>query len=445
MPALWRIVSVASSTTDASRRLYGKTRLEEPTDCRGVCDDAARGGGCPSPAGAAGSAGASGAGAARAGSRAGGGGGRGGPGALFTLADADKDGAVTRAELKGVFDQFRSTLDKRFPAWNQASGALTGQQLAAGFNLVFPSPASSAGGGPQNQTPKPEDLSAMMAALPDKAPATPARARKVLVLGSAQGFVHSSIPLAAKTVEALGNKTKAWATTISYDPADINAENLKQYDAIFLASTTGTFLDDTIDPAATAARKKALLDFVRGGKGLAGIHAASDTYHGDPAATGPGRLRRQTGTRPRDAAALCRRQERGSETEQGRVQRGRGRVLRQGRLRQVRQGGAGGLRDEDGGGLPATAGPGRRRPRTGRSTGQRTALARVQQDDGRLLQVALEQPAAHHREDRRSEEPADRDVPRPALRDQRRDLHLRAGRRSRATTFTSSPASTTRR
>ena len=88
----------------------------------------------------------------------GGGGGRGGPGALFTLADADKDGAVTRAELKGVFDQFRGTLDKRFPAWNQASGALTAEQLAAGFNLVFPSPASSAGGGPQNQTPKPEDL-----------------------------------------------------------------------------------------------------------------------------------------------------------------------------------------------------------------------------------------------------------------------------------------------
>ena len=216
----------------------------------------------------------------------GGGGGRGGPGALFTLADADKDDAVTRAELKGVFDQFRGTLDKRFPAWNQASGALTAEQLAAGFNLVFPSPAGSAGGGPQNQTPKAEDLSAMMAALPDKAPATPARARKVLVLGSAQGFVHSSIPLAAKTVEAIGNKTNAWTATISFDPADINAENLKQYDAIFLASTTGTFLDDTIDPPATTARKKALLDFVRGGKGLAGIHAASDTYHGDPAATG---------------------------------------------------------------------------------------------------------------------------------------------------------------
>jgi type 1 glutamine amidotransferase len=215
------------------------------------------------------------------------GGGRGAPGAaLFTLADVDKDGSVTRAEFKTTFDQFTTALDKRFPTWNQAAGALTDQQLAAGLNLVFPSPAGTSGGGPQNQTPKPEDLSAMMAALPDKAPATPTRARKVLVLGKAQGFVHSSIPLAAKTVEALGTKTKAWTTTITYDAADINAENLKQYDAIFLVSTTGTFLDDPIDPAATAARKKALLDFVRGGKGLVGIHAASDTYHGNPASTG---------------------------------------------------------------------------------------------------------------------------------------------------------------
>src|SRR4029453_7491257 len=99
-------------------------------------------------------------------------------------------------------------------------------------------------GGAQNQTPNPDDLAAMMAALPDKAPATPARPRRILVLGKAQGFVHSSIPLATKTVEALGTKTKAWSTVITFDPADINAENLKQYDAVFLASTTGMFLDD---------------------------------------------------------------------------------------------------------------------------------------------------------------------------------------------------------
>jgi type 1 glutamine amidotransferase len=52
---------------------------------------------------------------------------------------------------------------------------------------------------------------------------------------------------------------------------DITEQNLQQYDAIFLASTTGTFLDDPADPAVTAARRKALLDFVRAGKGLAGI------------------------------------------------------------------------------------------------------------------------------------------------------------------------------
>ena len=97
-----------------------------------------------------------------------------------------------------------------------------------------------------------------------------------------QGFVHSSIPLAARTIEALGQKTGAWSTVISYSPADITEQNLQQYDAIFLASTTGTFLDDPSDQAVTAARRKALLDFVRNGKGVAGIHAATDSYHGDP-------------------------------------------------------------------------------------------------------------------------------------------------------------------
>ena len=125
-----------------------------------------------------------------------------------------------------------------------------------------------------------------MAALPATAPAKPKQARKVLVLGKAAGFVHSSIPLAGRTIEELGKKTGAWATTITYDPADINEQNLKQYDAIFLASTTGAFLDDANDAAATAARRKALLDFVRGGKGLAGIHAATDSYHQNAPAAG---------------------------------------------------------------------------------------------------------------------------------------------------------------
>src|SRR5439155_7421399 len=58
------------------------------------------------------------------------------------------------------------------------------------------------------------DVDKMMAALPDRAAAKPAKPRKVLVLGRAAGFVHSSIPLAAKTVDALGSKTGAWTTAI---------------------------------------------------------------------------------------------------------------------------------------------------------------------------------------------------------------------------------------
>ncbi len=137
---------------------------------------------------------------------------------------------------------------------------------------------------PQPQVARVTDLMQMMSALPDEAPATPKQPRRVLVLAKAAGFVHASIPLAARTIEALGEKTGAWTTVITYDPADINAGNLTRYDAIFLAGTTGTFLDDPTDPAVTAARRQALLDFVRGGKGLAGIHAAVDSYHGGPSA-----------------------------------------------------------------------------------------------------------------------------------------------------------------
>src|SRR5206468_3119175 len=133
------------------------------------------------------------------------------------------------------------------------AGSITPDQLMTALNAAFPAPAAPAGGGggrgaacggnSPTKTPCPDHVQAMMAALPATAPAKPAKPRKILALGNAQGFVHSSIPLAAATVEALGNKLKTWTTTITYNPADINTENLKQYDAVFLSSTTGCFLD----------------------------------------------------------------------------------------------------------------------------------------------------------------------------------------------------------
>jgi type 1 glutamine amidotransferase len=172
------------------------------------------------------------------------------------------------------------------------TGAVALAQRSNGAAKTATCPADGFSGGfsqgcPQKQFANPADISAMVAALPDKPYATPQRLRHVLVLGRAVGWVHTSIPLATKMVEYLGDKTGAWMTTITYDAAAITPENLKQYDAVFLASTTGEFLDDPNDKAATDLRRRALLDFIKGGKGLAGIHAATDCYHTkSPAPTG---------------------------------------------------------------------------------------------------------------------------------------------------------------
>ena len=240
------------------------------------------------------------------------GGGRGGndnSAALWTAFDADKDGSVTRAEMKSAFENWYDATD------TAKGGSVTTDQLGPALNtaLGLPAPAPGAGGGRAagapaasaaptcggrgnlptvGQTPCPDDVTKMMAALPASAPAKPAKTRKILVLGNARGYVHGSIPLAAKTIEELGKKTGAWTTTITYDPADINTTNLEQYDALFLSSTTGCFLDaKTTEPAASKeeveARQAALLAFVRGGKGLGGIHATGDSYH-SPCANDPG-------------------------------------------------------------------------------------------------------------------------------------------------------------
>ncbi len=205
--------------------------------------------------------------------------------ALFDALDTDKDGTLTRPELEAGFDSW-------FTAWDTThSGTLTQPQILAGISKVLPAPPAVKPGQSGtfnpvgNSTPFPAPqaaVDAMMAALPSTPGSKPMHPRKLLVMAhtGAGGFVHASIPLAAKTVEALGNQGGLWATTISYDAADINTDNLKKYDAIFLDSTTACFLDDP-DPAVTAARRAAFLSFVRSGKGIAGIHAASDTYHTD--------------------------------------------------------------------------------------------------------------------------------------------------------------------
>jgi len=112
------------------------------------------------------------------------------------------------------------------------------------------------------------------------------------------GFRHSSIPTAEKILNQLGEKSGAF--TVEYarvepndpqfkgpdgkpDTAKVNAAikqvlaekmspaALKNYDAVIFANTTGDLpLPD----------KQAFLDWIKSGKGFAGMHSATDTFRG---------------------------------------------------------------------------------------------------------------------------------------------------------------------
>ena len=164
---------------------------------------------------------------------------------ILSAVDTDKDGAVSRAE-------WNAALTKWFGAADIArTGSVTQEQLTTAITAALAAAPPSATGfganGRMRRQAKDTDIASMQAALPSAAPAKPKRARKVLVLSACSGFVHTCIPLVDRTVEELGAKTKAWTTTITYDPADINSKNLANFDLVFLNNTTGAFLDERDD------------------------------------------------------------------------------------------------------------------------------------------------------------------------------------------------------
>ncbi len=129
------------------------------------------------------------------------------------------------------------------------------------------------------------DVTAKIAdALPDAAPAQPARPRHLLVYSRTWGFRHSSIPAGAKAIQMLGERTRAFTAVHSEDGAMFDAEQLDQFDAVIMLNTTGEALASTQDEANSPTevvnrRKDNLARFVRQGKGLLGIHSATDTMY----------------------------------------------------------------------------------------------------------------------------------------------------------------------
>ncbi|MFO0928168.1 MAG: ThuA domain-containing protein [Gemmataceae bacterium] len=106
--------------------------------------------------------------------------------------------------------------------------------------------------------------------------------KRLLVITESRGFVHDVVrrdkgrpALVEKVLTELAEKSGDFDVVCSQDSRkDITAENLSQFDAVFFYTSGNLPLSDT--------QKADLLGFVRGGKGFAGAHSASDTFYNWP-------------------------------------------------------------------------------------------------------------------------------------------------------------------
>jgi type 1 glutamine amidotransferase/sugar phosphate isomerase/epimerase len=116
------------------------------------------------------------------------------------------------------------------------------------------------------------DRASIDAALPAKAPARPARPRKLLIFDVNVGYPgHPSRFHANYAFQQMGGKTGAFQTVLSRDPEIFRPGRLKEFDAVFLNNTVGNLFTDP-------ALRQSLLEFVLGGGGLLGCHGTSVAF-----------------------------------------------------------------------------------------------------------------------------------------------------------------------
>jgi type 1 glutamine amidotransferase len=129
-----------------------------------------------------------------------------------------------------------------------------------------------------------------------------AEPKKLLVVTTTTSFRHSSIPTAEKILAQLAHDSGEFTVDFVEQPPGqaatgfpaklapddqaafdeklktvlqkLSPENLKNYDGVIFASTTG----DLPIPD-----KQGFLDWIKAGHAFIGVHAASDTFHGWPA------------------------------------------------------------------------------------------------------------------------------------------------------------------
>lgn len=108
-------------------------------------------------------------------------------------------------------------------------------------------------------------------AIPAQARAVPAKARKLLVFSRTEGFVHKSIPWGNEALTRLGAATGAYTVEVSKEMEVFTPERLAAFDGIVFNNTTQLKFKDP-------AQRTALMEFLKKGKGLVGLHAATDNF-----------------------------------------------------------------------------------------------------------------------------------------------------------------------
>lgn len=143
--------------------------------------------------------------------------------------------------------------------------------------MVFIDNSKAAGSPKQLRELTATELGKIEKALPAEAKAKPAKPRKILVFWLCNGYFHENIPVANKALELMGKKTGAFDVVFSDDMNVFDAGKLAEFDAVVFNNTTKLEFNEP-------SRKQALMDFVKGGKGIIGIHAATDNFYTWPEA-----------------------------------------------------------------------------------------------------------------------------------------------------------------
>ena len=149
--------------------------------------------------------------------------------------------------------------------------------FVAGFVMAGEPGAPAKAAAPKAAKPpaelKADEVAKVTAAMPTAPIAKPAKSRKLLIFSLTKGFPHDSVPIGAKAFEIMGQKTGAWEAVNTVDPACFAPDKLKDFDAILMNNTTGR------DLIPDEGHRKSILDFVKGGKGIAGIHSCLDAFY----------------------------------------------------------------------------------------------------------------------------------------------------------------------